>query len=94
MVAQAQNCIVASVAHTAELRTMSQYTRRSYIALGICVIAAEFLLESSIAHHFNPNPLSPLIWSILAVVVAASLATYLRLRAKAKKGAERKPLGQ
>ena len=75
-------------AQNPETRSMSEYTRRSYIALGICVIAAEFLLESSIAHHFNPNPLSPVVWSVLGAVVAASLVSYLRLRAKAKKHAE------
>jgi peptidoglycan/LPS O-acetylase OafA/YrhL len=67
---------------------MSGNQRRSAIALGICVIALMFVVESAVAHHHVPSPLSWLVWTVLGAVaaVAAVAAIVYRRRAKAEAG--------
>ncbi len=60
-------------------------TRKSSIALGICVIALMFLMETAVAHQRLPNAASPLIWSLLGLVAAGSLACFFWYRAKARR---------
>lgn len=64
---------------------MSEDTKKSYIALGILIIAGEFLLETSIADHLNPNPLSPLVRTVLGGVIVVALVAYFRFRARARR---------
>jgi len=63
---------------------MSEDTKKSYIALGMLIISGEFLLETTIADHIKPNPLSPVVWAVLGAVAAGSLVAFFRYRAKAK----------
>jgi multisubunit Na+/H+ antiporter MnhB subunit len=58
---------------------MTERQRGAAIALGICVISLVFIVETVLAHRQAPNPLSPLVWTVLGTVAAASLGVYLRL---------------
>jgi hypothetical protein len=54
--------------------------RKASVALGVFIIAVNFGIETVVADHFKPNPLSPLVWAVLASVGAASLAAWVWLR--------------
>ncbi len=54
--------------------------RKANNALGVCLVALLFLMESSFAHHKNPSPASPYVWAVLIVVALLSFAYYLRNR--------------
>jgi len=60
----------------------TQQERRANNALGICIIAFAFLFETTVAHQVKPNPASPYVWSALGLVFVASLAYYLKHRAR------------
>jgi len=53
---------------------MNEYTRKSKIALGFCLVSLIFLLETSLADHRMPNPASPVIWTLLGITAVACLA--------------------
>jgi uncharacterized membrane protein YdcZ (DUF606 family) len=61
---------------------------RAAIALGIGVICALFLVETSFAHRAYPSAASPLIWGLLGGVGAVSfvLAAVWRARARRLRG--------
>ena len=63
---------------------MSDDARKAAIALGICVICVVLLVETSIADRAQPNPASPVVWTVLGVVGAVALAVHLRFRARAR----------
>jgi peptidoglycan/LPS O-acetylase OafA/YrhL len=65
---------------------MSENRRKAAIALGVCLIALMFGVESAIAHHHVPSPLSWLVWTLLGTVgaVAAVAAAVYRRRARAE----------
>ncbi len=67
---------------------MSEDQRRASIALGICVIALVFVVETVVADHHDPNPLSPLVWTVLGSVAAVSLgcAVFFRRRHASRTG--------
>lgn len=58
-------------------------TRKSQLAWGACLICVVFLLETVNADRLLPNPLSPLVWTVLGIggVVSAALALWFRRRA-------------
>ena len=64
---------------------MSDDARKAAIALGICVICVVLLVETSIADRAQPNPASPVVWTVLAVEGAVALAEHLRFRARAQR---------
>jgi RsiW-degrading membrane proteinase PrsW (M82 family) len=59
--------------------------RKASIALGVFVIALVFILETVIADHARPNPLSPVVWTALATLAAVSLAACLWFSARARR---------
>jgi hypothetical protein len=65
------------------MSTESEYKRKSQIAGGICLIALVFLLETYTADRRLPNPATPYVWAVLAVVaaIAAGLGLWFRSRA-------------
>jgi hypothetical protein len=58
---------------------MTERERRAAIALGICIVSLAFIVETVLAHRLMPSPLSPIVWTVLGSVAAASLGVYLRL---------------
>ena len=64
---------------------MSDDARKAAIALGICVICFVLLVETSIADHAQPNPASPVVWTVLGVVGVVALAVHLHFRARARR---------
>lgn len=66
-------------------RTMSEDEKKSKIALGIAVICLIFGLETIMADRRAPNPLSPLVWSVLALVGAVALVAGVWFHRKAKR---------
>jgi multisubunit Na+/H+ antiporter MnhB subunit len=63
---------------------MSENERKSKIALGIFIICLIFGLETRLADARMPNPLSPLVWTVLGLVGACALAASLWFRHKGK----------
>jgi drug/metabolite transporter (DMT)-like permease len=63
--------------------TQGEYRRRSGLALGICLIALIFLLETWVADRRMPNPASPFVWTLLGgvAVVSAGFALWYRRKA-------------
>ena len=63
---------------------MTPQRRKANNALGAVAIFCLFLWETVLADHFNPNPLSPVVWSVLGFAAVASLGAYFWLRAQDK----------
>jgi hypothetical protein len=66
--------------------TQAECRRRSGLALGVCLIALVFLLETWVADRRMPNPASPFVWTLLGAVAAVSAALALWYRRKAAAG--------
>lgn len=66
--------------------------RKSQLAWGACLICVLFLLETWNADRLLPNPLSPLVWTLLGTggAVSAALALWFGRRA-AQARAQRPP---
>jgi hypothetical protein len=69
----------------ARTREAEELRRKSAIALGMAVISLVFILETSIAHQTTPSPYSPVVWTVLGVMLAGGLimAAWFRSRARA-----------
>lgn len=61
------------------------HARRSKIALGLAVIQLLFISETMVADRRLPNPLSPLIWTVLGIGVVVCLAFAAWSRAQARR---------
>jgi hypothetical protein len=59
---------------------MPDHIRRSNNAAGICLIAAIFLVETSVLDHRDPRPETPYVLAVLGVVALAALVASVRLR--------------
>lgn len=70
-----------------DARTMGENERKAAIATGIAVICAMFGIESTVAHHHAPSPLSWLVWTVLGAVGGASALMAIVYRRRAKGGA-------
>jgi hypothetical protein len=58
---------------------------RSRIALGIGVITLVSLVETVNIDRITPNPASPVVWTVLGLIGAASLACAVWCRSKARR---------
>jgi drug/metabolite transporter (DMT)-like permease len=58
--------------------------RRAALALGVCLIALTFLLETWVADRRMPNPASPFVWTALGAVAVLALAFAWWYRRKAR----------
>jgi hypothetical protein len=77
---------LAATAEAPDFKTMAaDYSRKSKLAFGMSLICVMFGLETATANRVNPNPASPLIWSILALAGIAAAAAGFWFRAKAAK---------
>lgn len=61
--------------------------RKAGNALGICVIAGMFGLETVVAHNAHPNPASPLVWAVLGSVALGAGIAWVRYRSQAARAA-------
>ena len=68
-------------------RLAQRHRQRAAISLGMAVIAAVFILETFVADRHHPNPASPVLWTVLGVVVAGGLAGFLWFRRLAARAA-------
>lgn len=57
---------------------------KARIALGVVVVVGVFALETVIADRIQPNPLSPFVWSSLALLAGAALAAFFYYRRRAR----------
>lgn len=64
---------------------MSDDSRKSKIALGVIVICALAIGETSIADHMRPNPASPIVWTVLATVAILALGAHFWFKSRAKR---------
>jgi hypothetical protein len=64
------------------------YLRKSRIAAGVCLICVLALMETAFAHHARPNPLSPLVWTVLGSVGLAALAASWWFKRLSRKAAD------
>ena len=64
---------------------MSEDSRKSKIALGVVVICALAIGETSIADHLRPNSASPIIWSVLATVAILALGAHFWFKSRARR---------
>jgi hypothetical protein len=69
---------------------MSEDERKAAIATGIAVICVLFGVESAVAHHHVPSPLSWLVWTLLGAVGTVSAVAAIAYRRRAKAGATRR----
>ena len=51
----------------------ARYQYHANNALGACLISLMMLGETLVAHRVHPNPLSPIVWSVLGSVAVGSL---------------------
>jgi hypothetical protein len=63
---------------------MTGTERKAAIATGIAVLCAMFGVESAVAHHHVPSPLSWLVWTLLGAVGGASTLMAIVYRRRAK----------
>jgi hypothetical protein len=63
---------------------MDENARKAALATGIAVICAMFGIESTVAHHHAPSPLSWLVWTVLGAVGGASALMVLLYRRRAR----------
>ncbi len=68
----------------ARTREAAELRRKSAIALGIAIISLVFIVETSIAHRAMPSPLSPVVWSVLGVMLAGGVIMAAWFRRKAR----------
>jgi peptidoglycan/LPS O-acetylase OafA/YrhL len=64
------------------------YLRKSRIAAGVFVICLLALMETAFAHHARPNPLSPLVWTVLGSVGLAALVASLWFKRLSRNAAD------
>lgn len=69
---------------------MTENQRKAAIAAGIAVICAMFGVESAVAHHHVPSPLSWLVWTLLGAVGGGAVAMAIVYRRRAKDEARRR----
>jgi hypothetical protein len=65
---------------------MTADERRAKVALGIAVICGFSTLETVFADRRLPNPLSPLVWTVLGTVGIGALIVSLWLHRRARRG--------
>lgn len=58
---------------------------RAGTALAICFISMGFLLETVVADHRHPNPLSPLVLSLLSTAAIGSFLAWAWFSRAAKR---------
>lgn len=68
----------------AAARQRAESLKKSRIALGMVVVCVIFGVESAVAHQVKPNPLSPLVWTVLAVVGGVALAAHVWFRRRSR----------
>lgn len=64
---------------------MPDHIRRSNNAAGICLIAAIFVIETSVLDHRSPRPQTPYVVTLLVVVALAALAASVWYRMAGRK---------
>jgi len=64
---------------------MPDHIRRSNNAAGICLIAAIFVIETSVLDHRDPRPQTPYVLAVLALVAVAALAASVWFRMAGRK---------
>jgi dipeptide/tripeptide permease len=75
----------------ARVREAAELRRKSAIALGVAIISFVFLVETSIAHHAMPSPHSPVVWTVLGVMLLGGvvMAVWFSRRAHELDGGTR-----
>ena len=68
---------------------MSDDSHTSKIALGVVVICAFSIGETSIADHMRPNPASPIVWTVLGAVAILALGAHFWFKSRAKREPQR-----
>lgn len=64
---------------------MPDHIRRSNNAAGICLIAALFVIETSVADHRDPRSETPYVLAVLVLVAVAALLASVWLRRAGRK---------
>ena len=81
---------------TLEAAEIARYRRKANNALGVLVICGMFFVETAVADHSEPNPMSAKVWTMLGLMSVVAILAWAwfryrmrRLAAEADAGEER-----
>lgn len=69
----------------AEAAEIARYRRKANNALGVLVICLMFFVETAVADHSEPNPMSAKVWTMLGLMAAVSVVAWFWFQHQARR---------